>query len=200
MNDGVDTTPEQAARSSRIVRLVSFGASAALVVVVLLGIAALRFSPLGRQDEEARVVLSEITREPQVQPQPREKSRVPPPPRQVESQQNSAPVAVSPPDANAASDPVIITDPVWITRPRNPERFYPREAFMRGVAGEVVLDCDVDTEGRLACVVVSETPAGSEFGAAALRIANAHVMRPAMRNGAPARGRYRMVVPFSPSG
>ena len=91
-----------------------------------------------------------------------------------------------------------ITDPVWVQRPRNPERFYPRDAFIRGVAGEVVLDCDIDVDGRLVCTVVSETPQGLGFGEAALRIAGAHVMRPATRNGAPARGRYRMVVPFSP--
>ncbi len=72
---------------------------------------------------------------------------------------------------------------------------------MQSIAGEVVLDCDVDVGGRLSCVVASETPAGQGSGDAALRIAQAHVMRPAMENGAVAvRGRYRMVVPFSPSG
>jgi protein TonB len=95
---------------------------------------------------------------------------------------------------------VVITEPVWLQRPRNPERFYPREAFMRGVGGEVVLDCEVDTDGRLACVVASETPSGRGFGEAALRIAGAHVMRPALQDGVAVRGRYRMVVPFSPSG
>lgn len=200
MNDGVNTTPKQAARSRRVVRLVSFGASAALAAAVLFGIAALRFSPLWQPNEDARVVLSEIARAPEAQPPPRS-APPPPPPRETESSQSApAPAPMQPPDLSAASDPVTITDPVWVTRPRNPERFYPREAFMQDVAGEVVLDCDVDVEGRMACAVISETPPGRGFGDAALRIATAHVMRPAMRDGAPARGRYRMIVPFSPNG
>lgn len=203
MNDGVNTTPEQAARSFRIVRLVSFAASAALAVLVLVGVAALRFSPLWAEPNEARVVLSEMVREPP-QAEPQAQPPTPPPRREPDAQQAPPPLpppqpAPQPPQIGA-SEPVTITDPVWISRPRNPERFYPREAFMQGLGGQVVLDCDVDIEGRLTCVVASETPAGSGFGDAALRIANAHVMRPATRDGAPAPARYRMVVPFSPSG
>lgn len=198
MNDGVNTTPEQAARSLRIVRLVSFGASVALAAVVLLAVAALRYSPLWPLAEPPRIaVVSEVVREPQTE-QPRAPARVTPPPREIEPQEQPAPLST--PETPAPSEPVTITDPVWTERPRNPERFYPREAFMQGVAGEVVLDCDVDASGRLSCEVTSETPAGRGFGEAALRIARAHVMRPAMRNGAPTNGRYRMVVPFSPGG
>ncbi|MEZ5960221.1 MAG: TonB family protein [Hyphomonadaceae bacterium] len=200
MEDGVQTTPEQAARSFMIVRLVSFGVSAALAAIVLLAIAALRFSPLWRQEDGPRIVVSELAREPEVQPQPR---ALPPtsPPRAPEAQQTLSPTSTPEPQQEIrASEPVTVTDPVWVTRPRNPERFYPREAFMQGLAGQVVLDCDVDVEGRLSCAVASETPPDQGFGDAALRIANAHVMQPAMRNGAPTRARYRMVVPFSPSG
>lgn len=202
MNDGVNTTPEQAARSFRIVRLVSFGASAALALLVLVGIAALRFSPLWAEQNEARVVLSEMAREPQAQAETQRPA--PPPRREPDAEQTPSPTpAPQPapqPQQTGASEPVTVTDPVWVSRPRNPERFYPREAFMQGLAGQVVLECDVDVEGRLTCVVASETPAGRGFGEAALRIANAHVMRPATRDGAPAPARYRMVVPFSPSG
>jgi protein TonB len=198
MNDGVNTTPEQAARSLRIVRLVSFGASAGLAALVLLGVAALRYTPLWPQADAPRIAMvSEVVRPPDA-PQP---TRSEPEPTRREAQPEEAPMpAPTSAPAAAPSEPVTVTDPVWITRPRNPERFYPREAFMQGLAGEVVLDCDVDEAGRLACVVASETPEGRGFGDAALRLANAHVMRPASRNGAPARGRYRMVVPFSPSG
>lgn len=199
MNDGVNTTPEQAARSLRIVRLVSFGASAALAALVLLGVATLRYAPLWPQADPPRIAMvSEVVRPPEA-PQAL-RARPEPPAHEREPQQVPTPAPVPAPTPAATTEPVIVTDPVWITRPRNPERFYPREAFMQGLAGEVVLDCDVDEEGRLACVVASETPEGRGFGDAALRIANAHVMRPASRNGAPARGRYRMVVPFSPSG
>lgn len=202
MNDGVNTTPEQAARSPGIVRLVSFGASVLLAVVVLLGIAALRFSPLWPDEDEPQVVLSEMAREPLAQPEPARTP--PPPPREPEAQQapspTPAPTLTPQPQDTGPREPVTITDPVWVSRPRNPERFYPREAFMQGLAGQVVLDCNVDVEGRLTCVVASETPEGRGFGEAALRIANAHVMRPATRDGAPAPARYRMVVPFSPAG
>jgi protein TonB len=196
MNDGVNTTPEQAARSLRIVRLVSFGASLALCVVALLTVATLTYAPLWPQTDPPRIaVVSELVRERVEAP-----VRAPPtpPPRAPESEGQPAPEPA--PEAPAVNEPVVVTNPVWIERPRNPERFYPREAFMQGVAGEVVLECDVDVGGRLTCVVASETPAGRGFGDAALRIASAHLMRPAMRNGAPAPGRYRMVVPFSPAG
>jgi periplasmic protein TonB len=195
MNDGVNITPEQAARSLRIVRLVSFGASAALAVVLLAAIASLRYAPVWPQPDPPPVALvSEVQRPP---PPPRPTPPRPPnTPQRAAEPQDQAPAL--PPAPPVRSEPVTITDPVWIERPRNPERFYPREAFIAGVAGEVVLECEVDVAGRLRCTVASETPAGRGFGEAALRIANAHVMRPAMRNGAPARGRYRMVVPFSP--
>lgn len=198
MNDGVNTTPEQAARSLRVVRLVSFLASAALALIVLAGIATLRYAAQWTTPEPARVAVAEIVQAPTAAPTHRPIQRPPSQPR------TDAPPQVTPtpaPDVAPAapSDPVVVTDPVWVERPRNPERFYPREAFMQGVAGEAVLDCDVDVSGRLTCVVVSETPEGRGFGEAALRIARAHVMRPATRNGAPTTGRYRMVVPFSPS-
>jgi len=198
MNDGVNTTPEQAARSLRIVRLVSFGASLVVAVLVLLGVAALRYAPLWPLADPPRVVVvSELARDRPVEA-PRTAPPTPPPREREAAQEAPAPAPT--PQPEAPSEPVLVTDPVWVERPRNPERFYPREAFMQGVAGQVVLDCDVDVGGRLTCVVASETPSGRGFGEAALRIASAHVMRPATRDGAPTRARYRMVVPFSPSG
>jgi TonB family protein len=195
MNDGVNT-PEQAARSLGVVRLVSFAASAGLAVVVLIALAALRYAPLRPEPDVSRVVLSEIARppEPEAPPPP-----LAPPPREPDAAQPlHAPTPA--PEAPAIIEPVVITDPVWVERPRNPERFYPREAFMQEIAGEVVLDCDVGLNGRLDCAIVSEKPQGRGFGDAALRIAGAHIMRPPTRNGAPAPARYRMTIPFSPGG
>lgn len=195
MNDGVHT-PEQAARSLRVVRLVSFGASAVLAALTLLGLAWLRY-PLEWTPSRATAPVLVVTEEARPIPveRPPRLTR-PPAPQAID-----APVADEVPHAMAGtSEPVVITTPVWIERPRNPERFYPREAFMQGVAGEVVLDCDVGVDGRLTCVVASESPPEQGFGEAALRIAGAHVMRPAMRNGTAVRGRYRMIVPFSPGG
>lgn len=90
----------------------------------------------------------------------------------------------------------VITQPHWLRRPRNLQRYYPRSAMTRGIEGDVVLDCAVDVAGGLHCSVLSETPASWGFGDAAQRIAAEHRMEPAMRNGAPVEGRYRMRVPF----
>ncbi len=96
----------------------------------------------------------------------------------------------------ADAGPATITDPHWLERPSNLARYYPRRALAREMEGVVMLDCIVGTSGRLACSVISETPRGWAFGEAALRIAADHRMAPAMRDGAPVQGRYRMRVPF----
>jgi protein TonB len=96
-----------------------------------------------------------------------------------------------------AVEPPTIMDPEWISRPASPERFYPRAAFLAGIEGRVELACFVETDGLLTCEIASEQPPGHGFGAAALEIARGHIMRPAERDGAPVRARFRMVVPFS---
>jgi protein TonB len=102
-------------------------------------------------------------------------------------------VAEGPPTLVLAQE---ITDPQWLRRPRNLQRYYPRAAITRGVEGLVVLDCMVATTGDLRCRVISETPGEWGFGDAALRIAAEHRMAPARSNGTPVEGRYRMRVPF----
>lgn len=197
MNNGVNTTPVQAARSLRIVRLVSFGASVALIAVTLLVVASMRYAPMWREQERTEVaIVSEVVRASDEVQTPRPPPSTPRRDAEPQEQLPPAPTATPAPP----SDPVVITTPTWIERPRHPERWFPRQAFMQGIAGEVVLDCDVDVNGRLSCSVASETPTGQGFGDAALRIAEAHVMRPAMQNGVAVRGRYRMVVPFTPNG
>lgn len=135
----------------------------------------------------------------------------PPPPTPDAHPQNSgdvltiAPIAPPPTLATAsqvatvlaiASQPAEITQPSWARVPRDLARFYPHGALRQNVEGRAVLDCLVSTTGALACAIVSETPAGWGFGAAALQIAGEYRMRPAMRDGAPVEGRYRMAVPF----
>ncbi len=93
--------------------------------------------------------------------------------------------------------PMEITRPQWLRRPENVARFYPARAIERGVEGEVRLDCIVAVRGLLNCSVAYETPTGWGFGAAALRIAGEYRMSPALRDGVPVEGRYRMVVPFN---
>jgi protein TonB len=92
---------------------------------------------------------------------------------------------------------VQIDNPRWSQRPTNLERYYPRRALQREIEGAAVLDCLVSTAGELTCSVISETPRGWDFGAAALRMAADHRMVPATRAGVPVEGRYRMRVPFN---
>lgn len=107
-------------------------------------------------------------------------------------------VAINPVDASWVGPPAIptIVDPHWLQRPTNLQIYYPRRALERHVEGSALLDCLVTTRGNLECSVVSETPPGWDFAAAALRISRAYQMVPAMRDGAPIQGRYRMRVPF----
>ncbi|MDX2238883.1 MAG: TonB family protein [Hyphomonadaceae bacterium] len=91
----------------------------------------------------------------------------------------------------------VITTPDWIRRPSDLAAYYPERALDRGREGEVILDCVVGVDGRLGCTILSETPAGWNFGAAALAIARDHEMAPATRDGAPVEAQYRMRVPFT---
>ncbi|MGD9967014.1 MAG: TonB family protein [Hyphomonadaceae bacterium] len=172
----------------------SFLSAAALAALVLMAIGSLHYAPFVEEDAAAVAVLSEIEPPPPAEPP---QARAPPRrPRQIEAP--DAPIAPpAAPAAPAEREPVVITDPVWLSRPRNLARFYPRDAFMRGLNGQVVLDCVVETTGRLACTIASETPEALGFGSAALAIAAEHVMQPAVQDGMAVRGRYRMVVPFT---
>lgn len=90
-----------------------------------------------------------------------------------------------------------VTNPTWVERPRDLERYYPRRALRMNVEGAAMLDCRVSTEGRLSCSVLSETPPDWGFGEAARRIASEYRMVPATRNGEAVEARYVMRVPFN---
>lgn len=123
----------------------------------------------------------------------------PPPPIRRRAPSVRAAARPDPEVANETQSPppiVEIVSPSWLTRPRHPERRYPSAAFAAGIAGEVELDCAVAVDGRLDCTIASETPSDWGFGEAALALASEHVMAPPTQNGAPARGHYRMRIPF----
>ena len=170
--------------------------AALLVIGVVIAAFSLRFALTLERPLEPVLVLSEIARAPAPRETPPRRREAPPPeaPR-TEATAPDAP-AIAPTEV-AVGAPVDVTDPVWLSRPANPERFYPRSAFMRGVEGRVALACMVELDGRLSCEIENETPRDQGFGEAALDLAHAHVMRPQTRDGALVRGRYRMVVPFS---
>ncbi|MFT3728604.1 MAG: TonB family protein [Terricaulis sp.] len=103
------------------------------------------------------------------------------------------PISFEPP---TDTGPPTISNPHWLQVPRDLTRYYPNRAQQMSVEGSATLDCLVDTGGRLGCTVVAETPAGWNFGSAALRISRDYRMAPATQNGQAVQGHYRMRVPF----
>lgn len=74
------------------------------------------------------------------------------------------------------SDEIVVTPgrrPVWASVPsqRRLSGLYPTRALERGREGEASVSCTVLDAGALDCVRVSEYPANSGFGNAALRVA-----------------------------
>lgn len=186
-------------------RTTSLAASAALMGLAILGALSITYTAARFIQTDDGPTITTIE-PPVLQSPPIDRPRLPPPPQnpEVTAQETvDAPVAET-----VASDPVEttgvfdpgpaeITSPRWLQRPRNLARYYPARALDRGVTGRVQLDCRVSTQGALGCAVISETPSGWSFGAAALRIAAEHRMAPAMRDGVAVEGRYRMIVPFA---
>jgi protein TonB len=115
------------------------------------------------------------------------------PPTPTSEPLDPTPIALTPP---APPGPPTITDPRWLRVPRDLSRYYPARAQQMAVEGAATLDCVVAVSGALNCTVVSETPAGWNFGAAALRISQDYQMAPATQNGQAVQARYRMRVPF----
>jgi protein TonB len=95
------------------------------------------------------------------------------------------------------AEPAPISIPHWLQRPRGLDRYYPGRARAAGVEGIVTMECRVTTLGALLCTILSETPPNWGFAAAALRMSEAYRMVPAMREGEPVEGRYRMRIPFT---
>lgn len=85
----------------------------------------------------------------------------------------------------------VIINPDWAELPSGDDiaRFYPEHAQANGISGKAVISCSVTAEGALTdCTVVSETPPGEDFGAAAVRMAAVFRMKPKTRDGAPVEG------------
>lgn len=185
-------------------RAASLGASSLLIGLAVISALTLRYvAPVWRIPEPQ--VIESVT-EPTPAAQPLEpRPRVQPPRAPTQASAAVPPIAAPPLEVSTgpaqisepfAPGPALITNPHWVRRPSDLARYYPRRAATMNVEGMAMLDCVVRTSGALDCAVVSETPEGWGFGAAALRIAGEHRMTPASRDGEPVEARYRMRVPF----
>jgi TonB family protein len=106
------------------------------------------------------------------------------------------------PKAPAAAAPIVIVNPDWLRRPSGDDlsRAFPAGPATKGIGGKVEISCVVSVTGALrSCQVVSETPAGLGFGAAALVMSSQFLMKPAMRNGAPVEASVRVPINFQSS-
>lgn len=94
-----------------------------------------------------------------------------------------------------------ITRPDWAELPSAAviAQFMP-QAARRGDGGKALIQCKVTRAGRLKdCTLVSETPPGEGFGAAALKMAGKFKMKPKTLDGAPvAGGVVRIPIAFNP--
>jgi protein TonB len=95
----------------------------------------------------------------------------------------------------APAPPTRIQDPVWVSAPTEDDLadLYPAGGPPDG--GEATLDCAIAEDGGLErCAVVSEYPAGSGFGRAALRLSRYFQADRASASGWPTAG-HRVSVP-----
>ncbi|MDQ0464580.1 TonB family protein [Caulobacter ginsengisoli] len=85
----------------------------------------------------------------------------------------------------------VITNPDWAALPSPDDiaRYYPEHAMRNSISGRAVIGCFVSAEGLLTnCKVISESPPGEDFGAAAVRMAPAFRMKPKTLDGTPVEG------------
>jgi TonB family protein len=80
--------------------------------------------------------------------------------------------------------------PVWASTPseRRLSSLYPTRALERGREGEARVACIVENDGELDCERVSEYPANSGFGQAAVRVAHMYRHAPQRWDGSSAVG------------
>ncbi len=89
----------------------------------------------------------------------------------------------------------------WLKRPTSNDLMavWPHNASKTGSGGKATISCKISTRGLLTdCVVVSESPAGAGFGAAAVAISSQFQMKPEIRGGQPVESSVRIPINFPP--
>lgn len=95
----------------------------------------------------------------------------------------------------------LVVRPDWLKKPDADDLAQVWPAAGRGKDGAATIRCVVNVDGLLnKCAVVSETPLGLGFGAAALLLTPNFRMRPALRNGKVAEGTVSIPIQFKGSG
>lgn len=97
----------------------------------------------------------------------------------------------------APARPLDSREVIWLDRPSSlPEGPYPRRSLIPPPEGRVLLKCRVSAIGRLiACVIVSEDPAGTGLGPMSLRVARSFRVGPRTKSGKSTAGRI-LVFPM----
>lgn len=89
-------------------------------------------------------------------------------------------------DLSLPEEPLEVVLPTWRTLPDSwiIGRYYPAAAAMQRVDGDVTLSCAVTVEGRLEdCIVLTERPANSGFGPAAVALTSELRVNPRVEDG-----------------
>lgn len=89
--------------------------------------------------------------------------------------------------------------PDWVRKPTSQDMSaaWPYDAYRRGLSGDATISCLVTPAGTLEdCEVVTESPAGEGFGAAALSLAPSFALKPGRRDGQAVRSAVQIPIRF----
>jgi TonB family protein len=106
------------------------------------------------------------------------------------------PKAEPAPVAMPVAAPEVVTNPSWA---QHPMPRYPVAALEQGLTdGRADLSCTVEADGRVtSCSILSESPEGAGYGAAALEAAGAARLSPRTVEGASVGGTVRFTIRFT---
>jgi TonB family protein len=91
-------------------------------------------------------------------------------------------LAAAAPPEEGRSRPDLITNAEWLRKPTGDDvaRAYPQRALQAALSGRALLQCRVRQNGTLTrCIVMAESPTGSDFGATSLKLSSKFALKPA---------------------